>query len=140
MVYIVGTILRKAFESKEFNEKLGRFTSLDQVWKDLMLEPKDYGHKALFNPVTRTLMQKATFTHGGKEYDSKYPEGIPTSISITFKDGTKYDSGFVMFPSGHSRNTSANLQDILNYKNNLLGKLSLDEGELATKLKTMNSI
>ena len=97
MVYIVGTILRKAFESKEFNEKLGRFTSLDQVWKDLMLEPKDYGHKALFNPVTRTLMQKATFTHGGKEYDSKYPEGIPTSISITFKDGTKYDSGFVMF-------------------------------------------
>jgi len=55
-------------------------------------------------------MKKCTFTHGGKFYDDKYPEGIPTSISITFKDGTKYDSGFVMFPSGHSKNSSANLK------------------------------
>ena len=32
-------------------------------------------------------MQKCTFTHGGKDYDSKYPEGIPTSISVTLKSG-----------------------------------------------------
>lgn len=31
-----------------------------------MLEPKDYGHKALFNQKTRGLMEKCTFTHGGK--------------------------------------------------------------------------
>lgn len=30
-----------------------------------------------------------------------------------------------MFPSGHSRNVTANLKDILSYKNNLLGKLAL---------------
>jgi 2-methylcitrate dehydratase len=52
-------------------------------------------------------MSKCTFTHGGKQYDEKYPEGIPTSISVTLKGGKKYESGFVMFPSGHSRNTSA---------------------------------
>jgi hypothetical protein len=33
-----------------------------------------------------------------------------------------------MFPSGHSRNNAADLKDILNYKNNLLGKLALSEG------------
>ena len=54
-------------------------------------------------------MHKTGFTHGGKEYDDKYPEGIPTSIKITMKDGTVHDSGFVMFPSGHARNTTADL-------------------------------
>eukprot|EP00178_Gracilaria_changii_P012633 TRINITY_DN3574_c0_g1_i2.p1 TRINITY_DN3574_c0_g1~~TRINITY_DN3574_c0_g1_i2.p1 ORF type:complete len:102 (+),score=0.05 TRINITY_DN3574_c0_g1_i2:1192-1497(+) len=100
---------------------------MDEIWKSLMLEPKDYGHKALFDSQTRELMTKCTFTHGGVAYDSKYPEGIPTSISITLKNGVRFESGFVMFPSGHSRNTSANLKDILNYKNNLLGRLALGE-------------
>lgn len=85
-------------------------------------------------------MTKCTFTHGGKSYDEKYPEGIPTSISITLKNGEKFDSGFVMFPSGHSRNTAANLKDILNYKNNLLGKLALKENDLITKLNELNAI
>lgn len=140
MVYIISTIFRKAFENKEFNSRLGAITNLDEVWKTLMLEPKDYGHKALFNPKTRELMTKCTFSHGGKSYDEKYPEGIPTSISVTFKGGQKFESGFVMFPSGHSRNTSANLKDILNFKNNLLGKLSLADAELTEKLSLLNSI
>ena len=87
MVYIVSTILRKAFQDKNFNGRLGSITNLDEVWKTLMLEPKDYGHKALFDQETRDLMQKCTFTHGGKSYDDKYPEGIPTSISVTLKSG-----------------------------------------------------
>ena len=45
-----------------------------------------------------------------------------------------------MFPSGHSRNTSANLKDILNYKNNLLGRLALKDTELKEKLSMLNSI
>lgn len=89
MVYIISTILRKAFESREFNSRITSFTNLDEVWKTLMLEPRDYGHQALFNPQTRELMNKCTFTHGGPEYDSKYPEGIPTSISITLKENCK---------------------------------------------------
>lgn len=105
-----------------------------------MLEPRDYGHTALFNGKTRELMAKCTFTHGGKQYDEKYPEGIPTSISITLKGGKKYDSGFVMFPSGHSRNKVANLRDILNYKNSLLGRLALNEADLTQKLSQLDNI
>ena len=29
-------------------------------------------------------------------YDSKYPEGIPTSLDMHFSDGTKLESGFIM--------------------------------------------
>jgi 2-methylcitrate dehydratase len=46
----------------------------------LMLEPKDYGHAAVFDKLTREIMEKIEFEHGGKEYDSKYPDGIPTSV------------------------------------------------------------
>ena len=53
MVYIVSTILRKAFETKDLKSKLEGFSNLDGVWKMLMLEPKDYGHQALFNKSTR---------------------------------------------------------------------------------------
>ncbi len=105
-----------------------------------MLEPRDYGHRALFNEKTRSLMTKCTFEHGGKSYDDKYPEGIPTSIDITLKEGKKIESGFIMFPSGHSRNSSANLRDILDYKNSLLGKLALSESDLKEKLSLLNSI
>jgi len=126
MVYIISTILRKAFETRDLLSKLqGGFKDFDALWKHLMLGPMDYGHKALFNKQTRDLMSKCTFTHGGKEYDSKYPEGIPTSVSVTLKNGKKYDSGFIMFPSGHSRNTTANLRDILDYKHMNYGKLAL---------------
>lgn len=65
MVYIVSTILRKAFETRDLLSKLQGFSNLDGVWKMLMLEPKDYGHQALFNKQTRELMTKCTFTHGG---------------------------------------------------------------------------
>jgi 2-methylcitrate dehydratase len=53
MVYIVSTILRKAFQTKDLKSKLQGFNNLDGVWKMLMLEPKDYGHQALFNKETR---------------------------------------------------------------------------------------
>ena len=37
MVYIISTLLRKAFETKDFNARLGSITNLDEVWKTLML-------------------------------------------------------------------------------------------------------
>lgn len=45
-----------------------------------MLEPRDYSYSALYNSTTRKLMEKVTFSHGGPEYDSNYPNGIPTSV------------------------------------------------------------
>lgn len=49
MVYIVSTMLKKAFDNKEFNSRLSSTSNMDEIWKSLMLEPKDYGHKALFD-------------------------------------------------------------------------------------------
>ena len=45
-----------------------------------------------------------------------------------------------MFPSGHSRNNVANLKDISNYKNSLLGRLALSDTELTQKLAQFNNI
>ncbi|MEX0877198.1 MAG: MmgE/PrpD family protein [Phycisphaerales bacterium] len=114
MVYIVATLLRKALSAR----KAG--------WKELMLEPYDYSPDAIINQRTRSLMEKIEFFHGGAEYDKRYPDGIPTSLIIEDTDGTEFDSGMVMYPAGHARNTEADLKDILVYKFNLLGKLAFE--------------
>ena len=59
----------------------------DELWKSLFLAPHDYTHDAIFDPTTRALMSKIVFEHGGKEFDDNYPDGIPTEIVITDKDG-----------------------------------------------------
>lgn len=82
MVYIISTLLRKAIED---NKLFDGVSHMNDMWKKLMLAPVDYGSEALHNKTTRTLMEKITFEHGGKEYDSRYPNGIPTSIIITTK-------------------------------------------------------
>eukprot|EP00455_Lapot_gusevi_P009137 TRINITY_DN1407_c0_g1_i1.p1 TRINITY_DN1407_c0_g1~~TRINITY_DN1407_c0_g1_i1.p1 ORF type:complete len:537 (+),score=189.65 TRINITY_DN1407_c0_g1_i1:2-1612(+) len=124
MVYIVSTLLRKAIS-------LGAALSSenDTAWKQLLLTPYDYSHEAIFHPETRALMQKISFAHGGQEYDDKYPDGIPTSVVITDQEGKEYDSGFVMYPAGHARNTVANLDDIVSNKFAILGAIAVSNPE-----------
>ena len=125
MAYIVATLLRKARE-------LGGavYPSPDEYWKALMLSPYDYqvADSAIFHPATRELMDKIEFLHGGPEYDSRYPDGIPTSIKIVTSSGKTYDSSLVMYPAGHARNKNADLPGILNHKFNMLGQLALPDG------------
>ncbi|KAA0214289.1 MAG: hypothetical protein DYG94_07780 [Leptolyngbya sp. PLA3] len=129
MVYIVATLLRKALELK----KVG--------WTELMLAPVDYGSEAIMNPRTRSLMQKIEFAHGGAEYDRRYPDGIPTSVVITDSDGATHDSGLVMYPAGHARNTEAPLKAILDHKFQLLGSLASDEaGAIVERLQRLESL
>lgn len=78
MAYIISTLIKKALTTPDFNNI--NFNNLDEIWKRLILEPKDYSYSALYNPITRRLMEKITFSHGGPEYDAKYPDGIPTSL------------------------------------------------------------
>lgn len=143
MAYIVSTLLRKAIERGTLPTGGG---SNDEVWKALMLDPYDYqvADSAIFNPVTRSLMQKIEFTHGGEEYDAKYPDGIPTSLVIRDTDGQTFDSGLVMYPAGHGRNTTADLRAILEHKFNLLGGLSLPEGasveELVARIEALPTL
>ena len=58
MVYIVSTLLRKAFEKHahimEENEP-------EDLWKYLMLMPQDYSHSAIFNETTRSIFPKIEF-------------------------------------------------------------------------------
>ncbi|MEL6498128.1 MAG: MmgE/PrpD family protein [Planctomycetota bacterium] len=119
MVYIIATLLRKALDQ--------RAASKTFAWNDLMLEPADYSAAAINDTRTRAIMETIEFAHGGNEYDSKYPDGIPTSVVITDTAGASHDSGLVMYPTGHARNTTADLDAALAYKFNLLGKLAFDD-------------
>jgi 2-methylcitrate dehydratase len=127
MVYIVATMLRKAIE-------LAPEGSSDEFWKQLMLMPADFSGEALNNPLTRSLIEKISFEHGGPDYDAHYPDGIPTSIVITDSAGAIHDSGLIMYPAGHARNTSADLTGLLNRKAELLGALALPDGGDVTAL------
>jgi 2-methylcitrate dehydratase len=115
MVYIIATLLRKACESRSAG------------WTELMLEPADYNEDALFHPLTREIMAKIEFRHGGEEYDRRYPDGIPTTIDIDHADLGKVSSGLVMYPEGHARNTSGNLDRLLAHKFRLLAGLGVDD-------------
>jgi 2-methylcitrate dehydratase len=127
MVYIVSTMLRKAEEIVN-SEGVEFFAqSNDEVWKRIMLTPYDFDADAISNKTTRSIMETIFFEHGGEEFDKNYPDGIPTSVQITMKDGGLFDSGLVMYPSGHARNTSCNLQDILQSKFAMHGQIAMDD-------------
>lgn len=130
MVYIVATMLRKAIQDADLLAELKSGTTLDAVWKKLILLPDDFSQKAIFDPITKKLMDLMEFEHGGKSFDEKYPEGIPTSIQITLKDNAVLDSNLVMFPSGHAKNTQCDLRGILDNKFKVLGKIALAENEI----------
>jgi len=123
MAYIVATLLRKALERRQ--------GGADDApgWPELMLLPQDYSPEAINHDLTRALMRKITFDHGGEEYDRRYPDGIPTSVVITDSEGGEHDSGLVMYPAGHARNTSADLKGLLETKFARLGALAFDDPE-----------
>lgn len=134
MAYIVATLLRKASE-----QKAAPATS-DEAWKALMLSPYDYSKEAIFHPVTRELMSKIDFVHGGPEYDARYPDGIPTSVRIRTADD-ELSSGLVMYPAGHARNTTADLPGILRRKWQMLGEIALpDGGDVEAQVGRLESI
>ncbi|HRF58632.1 MAG TPA: MmgE/PrpD family protein [Fimbriimonadaceae bacterium] len=137
MAYIVATLLRKALERRAQHGAVPSGGGAhDETWKALMLDPYDYqvADTAIFHPVTRALMEKIDFRHGGETYDAKYPEGIPTSIVLTTTDGQSLDSGLVMFPAGHARNDTADLRDILRHKFELMSGLATDDASQAQAL------
>ena len=104
LVYIIASLLRKAMDSRKTN------------WQSLMLMPQDYQEENLMHPMTRMLMQRIQVLHGGPEYDSRYPDGIPTSVEIDHVSSGVFDSGLVMYPIGHARNTSRDLSGLLEQK------------------------
>ncbi len=117
MVYIIATLLRKAIEKQATS------------WKELMLVPADYDDDALVHPLTRSLMERIDFRHGGEEYDRRYPDGIPTTLEVQHAELGELSSGLVMYPLGHARNESDQLQNMLAHKFRLLAGLGVDDVE-----------
>merc|ERR1719461_1367045 len=135
MVFILSSLLKKAFAMGP--EKVGSMDN-DSLFKALMLAPQDYSQAALNDPTIRKLMDKIVFEHN-PEFDEHYPNGIPTSVTIK-GSGQEFSSGMVMFPSGHARNTSANLKDIMNYKFHMLGELCVADPKAAiAQLSPLNT-
>ncbi len=85
-------------------------------------------------------MEKITLKHGGELYDNKYPDGIPTTITLTLDNGDEFDSGLVMYPAGHARNRVADLEGILDNKFRLLGDLALEEDNKENLLSNLNNL
>jgi 2-methylcitrate dehydratase len=125
MVYIVATLLRKAIQQRS----VVRGQRSDKTWKALILVPEDYNDAALFDPLTRELMSKIEFRHGGPDFDAKYPDGIPTSIDIQHRTMGKLSSGLVMYPEGHARNTSGQLTALLDHKFQRLASLGVRDSK-----------
>ena len=115
LVYIVATLLRKAFQQRRSG------------WKELMLMPDDYSNASLHDPLTRQLMARIALAHGGKEYDDRYPDGIPTSLSIEHDGLGRLSSGLVMYPEGHAGNTSGQLDGLLEHKFHALASLGVED-------------
>lgn len=130
MVYIVSTMLRKASEAMDEDGASLFESSNDEVWKRLMLTPYDFDSDAINNKSTRSIMELITFNHGGESYDEKYPDGIPTSISVETSEGSVLESGLIMYPSGHARNTTCDLRDILEAKFAMHGNIAMEDPTL----------
>jgi 2-methylcitrate dehydratase len=135
MVFIVSRMLQRAIELGEVP------AGNDDAWRSLMLMPEDYAPQAIVDPKTRALMELISFAHGGADYDEKYPDGIPTSIEITTQAGEVFDSGLVMYPSGHARNTTADLEGILGEKMRRMGAIALAEpGPVVDRFRNIGSL
>jgi 2-methylcitrate dehydratase len=115
MVYIIATLLRKAYQTRHSG------------WRQLMLMPDDYNDDSLRDPLTRRLMEKIDFLHGGPEYDAKYPDGIPTTLEIEHAELGTLSRGLVMYPEGHARNTSGNLASLLEHKFRALSAMGVKD-------------
>lgn len=137
MVYILCSKLKKAIALAQAGALA---KDNDGLWKQLMLFPIDYSHAAIFDAQTRLLMTLCSFAHGGKQYDDNYPDGIPTSIVITAADGQEIDSGMIMYPTGHARNTTANLQAVLTHKWANLGALAVGAPKVDALLTQLNGL
>ena len=137
MVYILSRLLKRAQELGV--NKLGGKTQ-NEFWQQLMLLPTDYSRTSIADPDTRKLMDLIDFKHGGSDYDTKYPEGIPTSIIIIDKDNKTYDSGLIMFPAGHAANKEHNLIEILNTKFQRLAALAVGENETKNLIQKLQNL
>jgi 2-methylcitrate dehydratase len=132
LVYILATLLLKAHQATQRGD-----WPHDEVaaWQSWMLLPEDYDEAALHEPRKRQLMQRIHFSHGGSEYDARYPDGLPASVEIVHRDRGRHTSGLVLYPPGHARCREPRLYDLLRAKfDRLAGRGVADPAALRQRL------
>ena len=85
-------------------------------WESLMLLPDDYADAAIRDPAVARLIDRMEIVHGGREYDARYPEGIPTGVTIEHATLGTLGGELVAFPLGHARSDAARTAAVVDLK------------------------
>ena len=105
-------------------------------WIELMLLPEDYSNNAITSKELARVIEKIHIQHGGQEYDSLYPEGIPARVSIVHKQFGKLDGELCIFPLGHSQSDPKETALVVNEKfERLVGEAVESPKKLAEELR-----
>ena len=106
--YILAKTLLKAGAAHARGEPLG--------WESLMLLPDDYADEAIRSAAVAALIDRMVIVPGGREFDAKYPEGIPTSVTVDHATLGTLGGGLVTFPLGHARSDAARTAAVVDVK------------------------
>jgi len=85
-------------------------------WESLMLLPEDYSDDAIGDREVRSLIDRISIVHGGRDYDALYPDGIPTSVAIEHESLGLLGGGLVQYPLGHARSDAARTAAVVDLK------------------------
>lgn len=99
-------------------------------WQRLMLLPNDFTAEAIADPAVARLIAKMVIEPGGPEYDSLYPDGIPTSVVIEHESLGTLDGGLVRHPLGHARSDPTETGRLVDLKFDRLVAGAVDSAEV----------
>jgi 2-methylcitrate dehydratase len=85
-------------------------------WLAVMLLPDDYSDASIRDPAIKRLIDRMVIEHGGRDFDARYPAGIPTSLVLDHAALGRLDSGLVEFPLGHARSDAAATAAVVDIK------------------------
>lgn len=135
LYYVLARLLHKALARADQLQ----FSSIESLWKDLILMPEDYTAEALNDPVTLQLMDKINVEYGGPEYEQQYPEGLPSRLHLNCAI-SQFDSGLVVTPPGFSTCVQYRSQEILEAKFQRLGTALKDYSKFDAKLRRLDQL
>jgi len=127
--FILAQTLLKARRTAQAGGAIG--------WESLMLLPEDYSDEAIADPAVARLIATMAIEHGGAEYDSLYPDGIPTSVAIDHASFGRIGGGLVRYPLGHARADAAATAAVVDLKFERLVAAAVDD---PTALRTRMSL
>ena len=133
--YLIARMLAK---KKNLSKDVKR--TFQDYFSKLALGPLDFTKRSLTDPLTLEIMKKVDVIDGGELYNQHYPEGIPSNLSIYFKDGSRFVSGMTKFPFGHSQNNTVDTNIMLLNKFSIFGSIGLENHEMIKFIVNLQNI